>query len=77
MGTKTIIIYSGKGGVGKTTTTANIARTLVKQGKRVLIIDGDINAPSKEILQQVWNAYGHRVGLPEKWEELFDYWVEN
>jgi hypothetical protein len=33
--------------------------------------------PSKEILQQVWNAYGHRVGLPEKWEELFDYWTGN
>lgn len=43
---KAIIIYSGKGGVGKTTTTANIARLLAEQGKRVFIIDADINTPS-------------------------------
>lgn len=43
---KAVIIYSGKGGVGKTTTTANIARLLAKQGKKVFIIDADINTPS-------------------------------
>ena len=43
---KAIIIYSGKGGVGKTTTTANIARLLAKQGHKVFIIDADINTPS-------------------------------
>lgn len=43
---KAVIIYSGKGGVGKTTTTANIARLLAKQGRRVFIIDADINTPS-------------------------------
>lgn len=43
---KSIIIYSGKGGVGKTTTTANIARTLVESGKRVYILDADVNTPS-------------------------------
>lgn len=36
---KAIIIYSGKGGVGKTTTTANIARLLAKQGNKVFIIE--------------------------------------
>lgn len=30
---KAVIIYSGKGGVGKTTTTANIARLLASQEK--------------------------------------------
>lgn len=44
---KAIIIYSGKGGVGKTTTTANIARLLAKQGNKVFIIDADINTPSR------------------------------
>lgn len=43
---KVILIYSGKGGVGKTTTTVNIAKTLLEQGKRVAILDGDINTPS-------------------------------
>lgn len=43
---KAIIVYSGKGGVGKTTTTANIARLLAQQGHKVFIIDADINTPS-------------------------------
>lgn len=43
---KAVIIYSGKGGVGKTTTTANIARLLAEEGKKVFIIDADINTPS-------------------------------
>ena len=43
---KAVIIYSGKGGVGKTTTTANMARLLAEQGHRVFIIDADINTPS-------------------------------
>lgn len=43
---KAVIVYSGKGGVGKTTTTANIARLLAEQGNKVFIIDADINTPS-------------------------------
>lgn len=43
---KVILVYSGKGGVGKTTTTVNIAQSLLEQGKRVAILDGDINTPS-------------------------------
>src|SRR3990170_4700137 len=47
---KTIIIYSGKGGVGKTTTTANIAKTLSEQGERVFILDADMNTPSMPVV---------------------------
>lgn len=47
---KVIVIYSGKGGVGKTTTTANMARTLVAQGHKVAVIDGDVNTPSMAVV---------------------------
>ncbi len=47
---KVIIIYSGKGGVGKTTTTANVARTLAAQGKKVFILDADVNTPSMPVI---------------------------
>lgn len=39
---KTLLIASGKGGVGKSTVTANLAYALMRMGKRVAIIDADI-----------------------------------
>ena len=42
MNARKIVVTSGKGGVGKTTTTANLGATLAKRGKRVILIDADI-----------------------------------
>ncbi len=43
---KKIIVSSGKGGVGKSSVTANIANTLSKLGKKVAVIDADIYGSS-------------------------------
>ncbi len=43
-------IVSGKGGVGKSIITANIAYQLAKTGKKVLLIDADIMCPNQHLL---------------------------
>ncbi len=47
--THTLSITSGKGGVGKTTFTVNLALTLAEMGKKVLVLDGDIGLANIDI----------------------------
>lgn len=41
----TIMVMSGKGGVGKSTVSANLAISLAREGFRVGVLDGDIHGP--------------------------------
>jgi len=44
--TKSILITSGKGGTGKTTTAINLANSLMGFGRSVVVVDADLEAPN-------------------------------
>ena len=50
MSGRVIVITSGKGGVGKTTTSANIGTALAKAGSSVVLIDTDIGLRNLDLL---------------------------
>ncbi len=50
MTAKVVTITSGKGGVGKTTTTANLAVALAGGGSKVVCIDGDIGLRNLDVV---------------------------
>ncbi|MGL5081550.1 MAG: septum site-determining protein MinD [Microcoleaceae cyanobacterium] len=47
---RVIVITSGKGGVGKTTSTANIGMVLAKRGHRVAVVDADFGLRNLDLL---------------------------
>ena len=50
MSARRIVLTSGKGGVGKTTTTANLGATLAKRGKKVILVDADIGLRNLDLV---------------------------
>ena len=50
-----IVITSGKGGVGKTTTTANIGTGLSLLGKKVVLVDTDIGLRNLDLVMGLEN----------------------
>jgi septum site-determining protein MinD len=45
-----IVVTSGKGGVGKTTTTANLGAALAQRGQRVVLVDADIGLRNLDLV---------------------------
>ena len=57
MACRIIVITSGKGGVGKTTTTANLAVALANEGYRVVAIDGDVGLRNLDVIMGLETGY--------------------
>ena len=52
---RTIVITSGKGGVGKTTATANIGTALAMRGQKVVVVDTDIGLRNLDVVMGLEN----------------------
>lgn len=60
-----IAVASGKGGVGKSTVTANLAVALSRQGAKVGVIDADIYGPS---IPTMFNCENEQPGIKKEGE---------
>jgi ATP-binding protein involved in chromosome partitioning len=69
--TRTIAVASGKGGVGKSTVTANLAVALAQQGHAVALIDADVYGPTIPLMfgLPLLRPHGHegKIVPPEQY----------
>ena len=61
-----VAIASGKGGVGKSTTTVNVALAMAKAGFKVGVLDADIYGPSQGLMLGIAEG-NHPETMEEKW----------
>jgi chromosome partitioning protein len=65
--TRVVVVANQKGGVGKTTTTVNVAAALAQLGQRVLVIDLDPQGNASTAL-----GVDHQRGVPSTYDALVD-----
>ncbi len=58
---RAIVVTSGKGGVGKTTTTANLGTALAQRGARVALVDADVGLRNLDIVLGLESRVKHHV----------------
>jgi septum site-determining protein MinD len=58
---RAIVITSGKGGVGKTTTTANLGTALARRGATVALVDADVGLRNLDIVLGLESRVKHHV----------------
>jgi septum site-determining protein MinD len=58
---RAIVLTSGKGGVGKTTTTANLGTALANRGASVVLIDADVGLRNLDILLGLESRVQHHL----------------
>ena len=65
--TRVVVVANQKGGVGKTTSTVNVAAALAQLGQRVLVIDLDPQGNASTAL-----GVDHRRGVPSTYDAVVE-----